>query len=328
MTAFRFLWGLGAVVISLASAGPVRASQYVAWSAGDHATYRNKATGAEIRAMAEPGGRLWIHYTDFAGFGPLWVASSGRGERVYVLGTDRKIQLFADFDVPVGSVTPLDLEPCNRGTAVLAARETISVPAGTFTDVVRIDFKTSCADAGITSAWFARDVGPIQWTATTIAGPITYQMTAASIGGIQYPQHIGVLLLAEFPEPTVWINMMPVNPGSVQSAEVYLTIQNNTTGDLTYSFRTGQQFEIEILDDAGRVVSKWSRDKAFTQAFNEVKIAPGSAQRFGSPVEFIYDDGRPLAQGNYTLRVYLTNENPPGLTPPQASSPMEVRWSF
>ncbi len=328
MAAFRFSWGLGVVVVTLAFAGPLHANQYVAWSGGDHATYRDKATGAEIRAVAEWGGRLWVHYTNFAGFGPLWVASSGRGQRVYVLGTDHRIRLFADFDAPVGSVTPLDLEPCNRRSATLAAGETLSVPAGTFADVVRIDFETSCADAGITSAWFARDVGPIQWTTATIAGPSTYQMIAASIGGIQYPRHIGVLLLTEFPGPTVWINMMPVSPGSAQSIEVYLAIQNNSAEDLTYSFRTGQHFEIELLDAAGQVVSRWSRDKAFTQAFNEVKIAPGSGQRFGGPVELAYDDDRPLAQGNYSLRIYLTNENPPGITPPQGSSPIEVRWSF
>ncbi|NWG12041.1 MAG: hypothetical protein HXY20_00725 [Acidobacteria bacterium] len=319
---------IGIVALSLVFPRPAPANDYVGWSQGDSAVYRDKVTGTEVRTMAEQGGRVWVHYTNFAGFGPLWVASSARGERVYVLGEDWKIQLFADFDAPEGSVTRLDLGPCNRGAAVLAGRSMLSVPAGTFTDVMRVDFQPSCADAGITSAWFAKGVGPIQWTAATIAGPSTYQMISASIGGIRYPRHIGVLLLAEFPGPTVWLNMMPPVPKTPQTADVYLTVQNNTTEELTYTFRTGQHFEIEILDTAGQVVSRWSRGRAFIQAFNEVTILPGAQHRFGGPIELAYDDGRPLAPGHYSVRIYLTNENQPGVTPPQGSAPVDIRWAY
>jgi len=328
MPVFRSLWNLGVVGFFLAFAGSAPASQYVAWSAGDNATYRDMITGSRIRAEAAQGGRLWVHYTNFAGLGPLWINSSGRSERVYVQGTERRTQLFADFGAPLGTSTPLDLGPCNRGAAILASRDTLTVPAGAFADVVRVDFETSCADAGVTSAWFAPGVGPIQWTAVTIAGPSTYQMISASIGGIPFPRHSGVALHAEFPEPIVWIDMMPVTPKPARIVNVYLTIQNNTTEELTYSFTTGQHFEIEVVNAAGQVVARWSRDKAFTQAFNDVTIAPGAGRRFGGSLKLAYDDERPLAQGQYTLRIYLTNENPPGVTPPQSAAPLEIRWAF
>ena len=323
----RRLRFFAAAVACLLPAVPALASHYVVWSPGDSATYRNEATGAEVHAMAGQGGRIWVHYTNFAGFGPLWVSASGRGERVYVMGADWRIQLFADFDAPAGSVTPLDLGPCNRGAAILAGRGALTVPAGTFSDVVRIDFQPSCADAGVTSAWFARGVGPVQWTSATIAGLSTYQMVSADIGGIRYPLHTGLSLLAQLPGPVVWLNLMPPVPKTPQTADVYLTVQNNTTEAITYTFRTGQHFEIEILDKAGKVVSRWSRGKAFIQAFTEVTIPPGGARRFGGAVELAYDDGRPLAEGYYTVRIYLTNENPPGTTPPQGSAPVEIRWA-
>lgn len=307
---------------------PVLASQYVVWNPGDSALYRDKATGSEIHAMAEQGGRLWVHYTNFAGLGPLWVSSSGRGGRIYVMGTDWRIQLFADFEAPAGSVTPVDLGPCNRGAATLAGRGALTVPAGTFSDVIRIDFQPSCADAGVTSAWFARGVGPVQWTSATIAGLATYQLVSAEIGGIRYPLYTGISLLADFPAPVVWLNLMPPLPKTPQTTDVYLTIRNNTTEALTYTFRTGQHFEIEILDKGGQAVSKWSRGKAFIQAFTEVTIPPGGARRFGGAVELAYDDGRPLAQGYYSVRIFLTNENPAGTMAPQGAAPIEIRWAF
>jgi hypothetical protein len=317
------------VALSLVFVNAGVASQYVVWSDGDTATYRDVASGREIQAKIDQGGRTWHHYSNFAGLGPLWVFSYSRDERVYVYSPgDRSFQLLADFNAPIGSSTVLDLDPCNRGSATLAAREAITVPAGSFTGVVRLDFTASCADAGVTSAWFAAGVGPIQWTETTIAGRLTYQMVSATIGGIRYPKYPGVSLLGEFPGPKFWIDMMPVIQGPTPNVNVFLTLRNHTPDDLKYSFSTGQHFEIEVIDTAGRVVSRWSRGRAFTQALNDVTIPPGAERRFGGPVELTYDDGRALAQGHYTLRINLMNSNPPGVSPPQSAAPLEIGWAF
>jgi hypothetical protein len=314
--------------IILASWNVAPASTYVVWRAGDYATYRNVLTGQEVRAEVDLEGRGRVHYTEFAGLGPLWVATSGRDEYIYLYTPpDRAFQLLVDALAPIGSSNPLHVPPCNNGVAVLAAREALTVPAGAFADVIRIDFTTSCADAGVTSAWFARGVGPIQWTASTIAGPVTYQMIAARIGGVRYPKHNGICLVSEFPGPVVWIDRMPPvpRPGSIN---VFLTIENNTPERLTYSFSTGQEFEIEIIDGGGNVVSRWSRGRAFTLAFHDVTLDPGTSHRFGGAVALAYDDGGALAQGYYTVKVYLTNINPRGVAPPSSATPIEIRWAF
>ncbi len=322
------LWGVGATGLILAFSGPAPAAQYLAWSAGDSATYREAATGAEIRVEAAQADRLWLRFTEFAGLGVLSVFSTGRDDRVYVSGEGRNIQLLSDFGAAAGSYTPLDLPPCNRGGAILAARDRLTVPGGAFENVVRIDFQTSCADAGVISAWFARGVGPIQWTAATIAGPSTFQMTSANVGGIAYPRNPGVTLVAEFPEPTVWIDMMPVTPKPVKAVDVGLTIRNSSAEEITYSFASGQHFEIEVIDAAGQVVARWSRDKAFTQALNHLTIPPGESRRFGGLIRLCYDDGSALAPGQYTFRIYLSNITPLGVAPPQGAAPIEVRWAF
>jgi hypothetical protein len=153
-------------------------------------------------------------------------------------------------------------------------------------------------------------------------------MVSATIGGIRYPTYSGVSLLGEFPGPMFWIDMMPVIQRPTPSVNVFLTIRNQTPDDLKYSFSTGQHFEIEVIDATGRVVSRWSRGKAFTQALNDLTIPPGAERRFGGSVELTYDDGRALPQGQYTLRICLTNSNPPGASPPQSAAPMEIGWAF
>jgi len=322
------LRSLGIAVFFLACRDVVWAGHYVVGRAGDRAAYRNMVTGHEIRAEIDQERGSWTHYTEFAGLGPLWVASGSRDERVRVHAPpDRAFQLLTDFGAPIGFTAPLDIGPCNRGAATLAARGRLTVPAGSFSDVVRIDFATSCADGGVTSAWFARGVGTVQWTGATIAGPATYQMISATIAGARYPRPAGVSLFGEFPGPRVWINLMPPAPPPA-AVEVYLTVQNDTAEPLAYSFATGQLFEIEVIDSAGGIVSRWSRGKAFTQAFHDVTVAPGESRRFGGAVVLADDDSRPLAQGPYTLRIYLTSMHPPGVSPPLSSAPVEIGWAL
>jgi len=52
----------------------------------------------------------------------------------------------------------------------------------------------------------------------------------------------------------------------------------------------------------------------------------GTSRRFGGAVALAYDDGGALAQGYYTVKVYLTNINPRGVAPPASAAPIEIRW--
>lgn len=90
----------------------------------------------------------------------------------------------------MGTAGSIDVDSCNRGRVTLAAKgEPLQTPAGKFTDVVRLDFHTQCADGGVTSAWFAYGVGPGpgQWRESSIAGAVTYGMASGCLGRVVYP---------------------------------------------------------------------------------------------------------------------------------------------
>ena len=332
-----FLNGIFALAF-LAVSASVMASEYVPWLPGDHAVYQN-GRGNQIKATVDSSTGSNNHYTNFAGLGALSVQTSSTTERVFIYSSvTRKWQLLADFNAAVGTGSSINVDPCNRGKVTLAAKgESLQTPAGKFTDVVRLDFGTNCADGGVTSAWFARGVGPVQWSESNIAGPVIYSMISGYIGGVAYPKPVpGVALLGEFPDPMVWINRMP-GPGPVPApptAEVFLTLQNNTAQSLTYSFGSSQRFDILVIDANGRVVSRWSRGRMFAQVMSTLTLAPGEKQRFGGRVSLSYDDGQVLAQGAYTLKIELSStpapdtSHTPGSQAPAAIAPLQIGWAY
>lgn len=331
-----FLSGFFASAFLAVSASAI-ASQYVPWQMGDHATYQGSG-GDQARVTIDSVNGGNNHYTNFAGLGALWVQTSSANEKVYIYSSvTRKWQLLVDFNAATGTANNIDIDPCNRGSVIVAAKsESLQTPAGKFTDVIRLDFGTSCTDAGVTNAWFARGAGLVQWSSSTIAGGITYSMLSGSIGGILYPKPApGIALLAEFPDAKAWINRMPgIGVPETPTVEVYLTLQNNSTQPLTYSFGSSQLFDILIIDANGRVVSRWSRGRMFAQVMSTITIPAGGRQRFGGQVQLTYDDGQLLAPGGYTLKIELSSTpaantaHPPGTQAPTAMAPIELGWVF
>ena len=144
-----------------------------------------------------------------------------------------------------------------------------------------------------------------------------------------------VLTLAEFPEPQVWINMMPViDPKATPAVDVFITIFNNTNRDITYSFSSSQQFEIVLTDAFGNVVSRWSRGKFFLPAFTSLTIPPSGSQRLGGSIELTSDDGQALPPGGYTLAIKLTSfpqsgtGHTPGSQAPLSQMPLRIDWAY
>ncbi|MCF6149443.1 MAG: hypothetical protein E3K37_12390 [Candidatus Kuenenia sp.] len=122
-----------------------------------------------------------------------------------------------------------------------------------------------------------------------------------------YPR--GLLISSFFPDPSVTVDREPpIDPGMPSDIiNVYLIITNNTGRDLTYTFNSGQLFEIEIIDSEGNVVSLWSRDKAFTEAIQMLILRQGESWKFGGEVELATEKGEALPAGNYTIVIEMTS---------------------
>lgn len=75
------------------------------------------------------------------------------------------------------------------------------------------------------------------------------------------------------------------------------TVENTGDQEETLSFTTGQRYEYEIMQD-GEVINRFSDDKAFTQALEDIAVAPGE--------EVTFDVELPsLDPGEYTINIFL-----------------------
>src|SRR5699024_3474005 len=75
------------------------------------------------------------------------------------------------------------------------------------------------------------------------------------------------------------------------------TVKNTGNEEEVLSFTTGQRYEHEISQD-GEVLHRYSEGKAFTQALEDIPLAPGE--------EITFDVELPdLEPGEYTINIFL-----------------------
>lgn len=320
---FALVWGS---LICLST--PARSGDYLPARLNDHATYAGYPM--EVARFAEVDKRRmnWRHFSDFAGWGPRWLSSPENSERLYLLD-ERRRELLTDFDRAPGFTSTIAVTPCNHGQVVIAAKDqALDTPAGAFAHVTRLDLTTSCADAGVTRLWFARDVGLVQWEETTLAGAQTYALSAGLINGISHPGPGGLTVSGEFPGTEAWINTAPmVGERPVSRVRVSLELHNQSDASLTYSFGSSQRYDILLTDATGRVFAQWSADKLFAQVAAVLTLEPGRSIRFSDELELRTLAGEPVPEGDYSLIVRLASQGPDGIRP-AAQAPLRVRWAY
>lgn len=282
-------------------------SEFMPGKLGDSLLYSSSFDN-NVKIVIDKQKGNWLHYTDFAGLGPLWIKPQTDNEKVYIRSENGNKQLLVDFDEPVNSEFMINIEPCNIGSVEIASKNgALETPAGSFNDVIRLDFQPSCADAGLLKAWFARNTGLIKYEESNISGSHTFEIVEASINNEELPR--GLIIRSSFPDPMVIIDLQPpVDPDRPPvTVKVGIAITNNTERDLVYTFNSGQHFEILLINGNGEVVSRWSRGMAFTQAIETRILRQGEIWEFGGNIELSTDEGESAPEGGYTLRIEMTS---------------------
>jgi len=87
------------------------------------------------------------------------------------------------------------------------------------------------------------------------------------------------------------------------SFEVEVKLKNFTERTASFTFNTGQKFELELLDEEDSVVFKWSRGKMFTQAIERIEVEAGEIKSWSARV-----NTSGLKSGSYSLEGWLTDQ--------------------
>jgi hypothetical protein len=231
------------------------------------------------------------------------------------------------FFTPVGQGYDTSIDPCTRRATIASRNNRYEGPAGVFPETLQIIYPPgACMDAGLTEEVFHRWTGLMRRTETSIGGPRTYDLIYARTAGVTVVSQAELHFSLTLDKPLYTVNLMPpVDPvASIPRFTARLTLRNTTDKPVTLDFTSGQRYDLEIKDEKGAVVYRWSDGRAFTLALGRETVGPGE-KNYVVLERLVGKDGTPLPQGKYTAEAWITNSTPQGF---RASVGFEVRHVF
>ena len=166
--------------------------------------------------------------------------------------------------------------------------------------------------------------GMAQFNGQTFPPPVGGGIVAT----LQADQDLYINQPAEFWCPPCTTNVPPcmlpcylTNEEKTAMARFTFTVQNEYNHPRVFQFASGQQFDLEIIDQAGRVVAAWSDDKFFIQSPTFFALGPGESAMFTADMSLKDRDGQQL-YGPYQVRAFLTTSG--SLPRVEASSQIAV----
>ncbi len=300
-----WLVALVAVVATMSA----EANSYLPNRATDRYTYHNVRFDSDSTSRVDTTSADWQHWTNFGGLGATWVWTSDANQQVFVRDGNRNV-LFADFAASEGTTWNVSTQfPLPRQVTLARRGVVVRTPAGTWKNCITLEMSSNAMDAGVTSMTFAPGIGIVQSYSTSIAGPVRLVLVRGSIGGTSYPRpaRAAISVNAWTDQAEYWIDTAQVGASGSTKATASMTIRNQTSENMYFDFHFGAQFDIEVINDSGTVVSFWTRGRYFSQMAWRMTLAPGQSVNYNGEVELTDDRGRNLPAGNYTIKIHTNS---------------------
>jgi hypothetical protein len=221
-------------------------------------------------------------------------------------------EVWASFGAPEGVPYRTGVDPCNREAKIESRKARYTGPVGEFDQALKIAYlPAGCADAGLTEEIFLPYVGLLRRTMTTIAGPVSYDLIYARMGGVTVISEREVAFQLALDRPVYYADFMPpVDPRrSVPQMTARLTLRSTHEPPIPLQFASGQSYDLVLQTEDGRVVYRWSEGKAFIQVIRLESFGPGE-RNYVVVVALGDQDGKPLPQGRYMAEGWLTTMGP------------------
>ena len=304
-----------AVLLSLSAFG--QGSGYFPLQTGNQWTYRcTGLCGTELPALAISkdavfgGKRYWL----FKGFhgSETWLREDENGVVwAYDPAAGTETPWYA-FLTPAGGSFDTSVDPCSKRATVISRNALYQGPVGAFENALRIAYPLGpCADAGLEEEFFGREIGLLRRTETTIGGPRTYDLVQARIGGTTVVSQPELSFSLTLDRKVYYINLMPpIDPQtSIPRMTARLTLRNTTGQPVPLTFASGQRYDLELRNERGEAVYRWSDGQAFTMIFGEQSFGPGETN-YTIVVRLADKEGKALPPGRYVAEGWLTSTEP------------------
>jgi len=291
-----------------AAAGVASAQDfYFPLHVGDQWVYRTAGAGSAQPVVLEVVGAQDLNgYTYFLtnGFGldAAYLRMSSDGVLYSYDPVARIESPWVDFGRSEGESYKTTMDTCSPEATVQTKSYKAELPIGTFSNLLRITYKPSCADAGIEEELYLPYIGLVRRTRTTFAGPRTLELVYARIAGVTVvgaPESSIGLTVDKSVYVVSGLRAQPPEPLLAR-----LTLRNTGGAPLRLTYPDGQEFDLLLRDAKGNIVYRWSSDKGFTQS---VRVEDFSGERNRAvSIPLVDTKGNVLAPGNYVLEALLT----------------------
>jgi hypothetical protein len=292
---------------------------------------RDTWTASVAERVVAANGRAYFALDGY--FGPRRLVRSSLRSAVTEFNPDGpEDNLWYLLGAPVGTSWVIQLEAlptlgpiadCVSGSKVVVASRTeaIRVPAGEFRNVVRLDFASPCADAGITSEYFAPGVGLVRRDESSFAGPIVSELLKAEIGNLSLPR-LPYTTSLDLDRPGYVNNLMALGPDSIPTVRGVFAVRNRTSIPIGFEFGGCASLSIAVLNERGEAVLKTRADDGgccmcdfiySVRLVNDSLVIP-FAFRLATP------EGRPLPDGRYAVAATLEALGSPAVRPAATSA--------
>lgn len=242
-------------------------------------------------------------YHPVTGFpeGEAWLRMDESGRLLAYDPEERREGVWAAFETPEGISYRTEITPCND-TAVIESRNAeIKSAVGDFAYSLHIVYPpTNCADAGILEEYYLPYVGLLRRTVSTLAGPRTYELIYARLGGVTYVTAPALTFSLSLDRAEYEIDPA----GSLPVLTARITLRNTHLAPFQIVFPSGQQFELVLKNEKGDIVYRWSDGKAFTLALMMIEFGHGE-KNFVVEVPLADRAGVALPEGNYQAEAWL-----------------------
>ncbi len=282
-------------------------SEYYPLQRGDQWVYRARGPAGgviqlEVTSAAELIGGNYYAKVEGLFDGTVWLRVRNDGMLVAYDAASKLDVVWAAFGIQEKGVYQPAFDTCT-GIATVASRSAAyHGPLGDADSGLRITFAPGrCADAGRQEEFYLPYIGPISWTENTIAGPRTYDLVYARLGGVT---------VLTTPEVAFGVSIGPAATGMMAR----IALRQTLTEPLRLTFRSSQTFELLIRDSAGTEVYRWSRGRIFAPATRDVTFAPGEKNWVALVPQ--------LPAGKYTAEASLVTVEPRSFV---ATAGFEVR---
>jgi hypothetical protein len=243
----------------------------------------------------EYAGNTWWLFEGWPDAGPVWLRNAADGSvRRYDPETNRET-VWADFSRAEGETYETSIGTCNT-TAMLSSRHAKHTgPVGEFVEAAIIMYPPGvCRDAGITREVYAAWIGLVQREITTFAGPRTYDLIYARLGGV-------TVLSEKELAFSVALDAARYRPGAQATARI--SLRHTQPDPLTVVFSSGQTYDLILRDEAGNEVWRWSQGRVFPQVLRQVEFPSGEKN-------WMVTFPAPARAGKYTVEAFLATVRP------------------